>query len=156
MKPTFVVVSGVHHTPVHTRTLVEALHAKGYPTEAVSNPTVGSLATTAPPNADAVNLRQVLEKLVKEQQKDIIILCHSYGGFPTSQSVDGLERSARTKTGEGGGILKVIFLSTVLPPEGKSVRQTMTDAGIIWGDWMEPGVSSRQRSACALIVRRPT
>ncbi|KAJ6594115.1 Alpha/beta hydrolase fold-1 [Mycena capillaripes] len=139
MKPTLVLVPGVLHTTVHTQILVQSLHAKGYPTEVISHPTIGPLAATAPANADAVNLRQVLEELVSNQQKDVILFCHSYGGIPGSQGVNGLERSARAKAGKKGGIIKLVYLTAILPREGETVLQTMTEAGISPGDWTDMG-----------------
>ncbi|KAF7376318.1 AB hydrolase-1 domain-containing protein [Mycena sanguinolenta] len=101
---TFVLVPGAAHVSAHFKSLVAALNAKGYPTEVVSNPSVGPFAGTLPPNADVVNLRRILEELVNEQQKDIVLVCHSYGGVPGSQSVNGLEKSTARKGGcfEGG------------------------------------------------------
>jgi hypothetical protein len=139
--PTFVLVPGVYHTAAHTHILAESLHAKGYLTEVILHPTIGPLATSAPPNADAANLRQVLDELVNNQQKDIVLVCHSYGGVPGSQSVNGLETSARAKRGQKGGIMKVIYLSAILPREGESVLQTFSEAGMKPGDWAEMDVS---------------
>ncbi|KAF8139514.1 Alpha/Beta hydrolase protein [Mycena galopus ATCC 62051] len=138
-KPTFVLVTGIAHTPAHTRFLAESLQAQGYPTEAISNPSVGRLAGTASPSEDTVNLRKILGDLVNNQQKDVILFCHAYGGMVGSQSVNGLERSARAKVGRKGGILKVIFLSGVLPQEGESMLQIFGEAGIglTSRPWME-------------------
>ncbi|KAF8210501.1 hypothetical protein K438DRAFT_1809805 [Mycena galopus ATCC 62051] len=98
-KPIFVLVPGVAHVAAHFQILAEALHAKGHPTEVVSNPTVGPLAATASPNADAANLRRVLEELINNQQKDVVLFCHSYGGMVGSQSLNSLERNVRAKGG---------------------------------------------------------
>lgn len=139
-KPTFVLVPGLAHGPVHFQSLVESLHAKGYPTESISHPTVGPLAVTAPPNADAENLRRVLEELINDQQKDVILFCHSYGGFVGSQ-VKGFEQSARVKAGQKGGIVKVICLSANLPREGESMMQILTELAIVPRQWMQLDVS---------------
>ncbi|KAJ6508716.1 Alpha/beta hydrolase fold-1 [Mycena sanguinolenta] len=136
-KPTFVLVTGIALTPVHTQALAKSLREKGYPTEAISHPTIGALAATAPPNADATNLRRVLEKLVNTEQKDVVLFCHAYGGMVGSQSVNGLERSARTKAGRKGGIVKVIFLSAILPQEGESMLQISGEVGIATQEWMD-------------------
>ncbi|KAJ6594247.1 hypothetical protein B0H19DRAFT_1225443 [Mycena capillaripes] len=146
-KATFVLVPG-------------SLHTKGYPAEVISHPSIGLLASTAPPDADAANLRQVLEKLIKDQEKDIILFCHSYGGIPGSQSINGLERSARAKAGKKGGILKVIYLTAILPREGESLLQTLTEARIPRADWAEidPATgtfSANSRAAAALFHDLP-
>ncbi|KAJ6500084.1 Alpha/beta hydrolase fold-1 [Mycena vitilis] len=136
-KATFVLVPGVYHTVLHNETLSNSLRAHGYPTEAISHPSIGPFATTAAPNSDASNLRQVLENLVDSQQKDVVLFCHSYGGVPGSQSVRGLERSARLKAGQKGGIIKVIYLSAILPREGESLVQTFAGSEIGPGEWMD-------------------
>jgi hypothetical protein len=59
---------------------------------------------------------------------------------PGSQSVNGLETSARAKIGQKGGIMKVIYLSAILPREGESVLQTFSEAGMKPGDWAEMDV----------------
>ncbi|KAJ6594201.1 Alpha/beta hydrolase fold-1 [Mycena capillaripes] len=141
-KATFVLIPGVFHTAAHAKTLVESLHAKGHPVEIIAHPTIDPLACTAPPNADAANLRSVLERLINDEQKDVILFCHSYGGVPGSQSVNGLERKARAKAGQKGGILKVIYLSAILPREGESVIQTLAGAEIAPAVWMEIDVAS--------------
>ncbi|KAJ6544128.1 hypothetical protein B0H19DRAFT_1238657 [Mycena capillaripes] len=103
----------------------------------IAHPTIGPLASTAPPNADAANLRRVLERLINDEQKEVVLFCHSYGGIPGSQSVNGLERSKREKAAQKGGILKVFYLSAVLPREGESLLQTLTAADVVPPDWME-------------------
>ncbi|KAK7005722.1 AB hydrolase-1 domain-containing protein [Favolaschia claudopus] len=137
-KTPIVLVPGVFHTPSHFEALSDALQAKGYPVERISHPTVGALAPTALVNADAANLRRSLESLINDQQKHVILLCHSYGGVPGSQSVVDLEAKARAKAGQKGGILKVIFLSALVPLEGESVGQLMAGAGIPPGQWLQP------------------
>jgi len=136
-KPTFVLVLGAFHTAAHGQILADALHAKGHPTEAISHPSVGSHAATAAPTADTLNLRQVLEELINEQQRDVVLFCHSYGGIPASQSVNGLERGARAKAGRKGGIVKVIYFSAILTREGESSQQARAAAGIIPGGWVD-------------------
>ncbi|KAF8210564.1 Alpha/beta hydrolase fold-1 [Mycena galopus ATCC 62051] len=130
VKPTFVLVPGVAHTTAHFQPILNALHARGYPTEVISHPTVGALAATAPLNADAVNFRRVLEELVKNQEKDVILFCHSYGGAIGSQNA-GFERSARARAGQRGGIIKAIYLSAHLSQDGENIPQTLAELGIV-------------------------
>ncbi|KAJ7366942.1 Alpha/beta hydrolase fold-1 [Mycena albidolilacea] len=137
---------------VHTRILAESLHARGYQTEAISHPTIGPLAGTAPPNADAANLRKTLEQLVQSQQKDVILLCHAYGGMVGSQCVNGLERSARAKVGRQGGIVKVIFLGALLPQEGESMLQIYGEAEITPRPWLDMDSSAATFSPNSLAA----
>lgn len=138
--PTYVLVPGVLHTPAHFQGLSDALHAKSYHTEHISHPTVGALAATAPPTADVGNLRRVLEELINNQQKEVVPVCHSYGGIPGCQSIVGLEHSTRAKADQKGGIVKVIFLTAIVPREGENLRDTFAGAGILSSGWLEINV----------------
>ncbi|KAJ6499098.1 hypothetical protein C8R45DRAFT_981090 [Mycena sanguinolenta] len=137
--PTFVLVPGVAHGSAHFGGLVAALNAKSYPTEVISNPSVGPLAGTALPNADTANLRRVLEELVNAQQKEVVLVCHSYGGMVGCQSIHGLERSAARQ----GGILKVVFLSAIMPREGEAMVHTFGAIEFVPPQWMVVDVSRR-------------
>ncbi|KAF7301104.1 AB hydrolase-1 domain-containing protein [Mycena indigotica] len=132
--PTFVFVPGVFHTPAHAQPLLDALQAKGYPTHAVALTTVGELASTAPPNADVQAVKKVLEKLVEEEEKEVVLLCHSYGGVVGSQAVAGLEKSRRNK----GGIIKVVFLAAILPREGEGLLEAFAATPSWPGSWLLP------------------
>ncbi|KAF7361613.1 AB hydrolase-1 domain-containing protein [Mycena venus] len=154
-QPTFVLVPGIFHTAIHAEILVDSLRAKGYSSEVIAHPTIGPLAATAPPNADAKNVRQVLEDLINEQQKDVVLFCHSYGGAPGCQSVNGLEKRARAKAGQKGGIVRIIFLSAILPREGETVLQTLAAAEIPPGEWLaaDPatGIASATSKAAEVL-----
>ncbi|KAJ6499099.1 Alpha/beta hydrolase fold-1 [Mycena sanguinolenta] len=152
--PTFVLVPGAAHGPPYFESLVAALNAKGYPTEVILNPSVGPLAGTVPPMADVTNLRQILEELVNTQQKEVVLMCHSYGGMVGSQSVNGLEKSAARK----GGISKVVFLSAILPLEGEGSIQTVGASGFVsrGGHWLQSdatkGIMTPQKSVAAGVL----
>ncbi|KAF7301081.1 AB hydrolase-1 domain-containing protein [Mycena indigotica] len=137
-QPTFVFVPGVFHTPAHAQPILDALQAKGYPTHAVALATVGNSASTAKPNADAQAVRKALEELVVEQEKEVVLFCHSYGGIPGSQAVAGLEKSKRNKDGARGGIIRIIFLAAILPREGEGLLQTFAGANFQPGQWLGP------------------
>ncbi|KAF7315477.1 AB hydrolase-1 domain-containing protein [Mycena indigotica] len=125
-RPTFVFVPGACHTLAHAQPLLDALQAKGYPAQGVALPTVGKLASSAPPNADAHSVRQALEELVLKQEQDVVLISHSYGGVPASQAVAGLEKSARSKAGHKGGVVKIVFVSAILALEGETVADAFS------------------------------
>ncbi|KAF8210566.1 Alpha/beta hydrolase fold-1 [Mycena galopus ATCC 62051] len=135
-KSTFVLVPGTIHTASHFQPLVDALHAKGHPTEVISHPSIGALAATVPLGADVVNFRRVLEELINDRGKDVIIFGHSYGGFIASQT-KGLERSVRAKAGQKWGVVKVIYLSANLPLDGETTFQVVTKLEIPVGQWTD-------------------
>nr|GAT42523.1 predicted protein [Mycena chlorophos] len=142
--PTFLFVPGVCHTPAHCQPLLDAFHARGYSAEAVALPTVGSLASTAPLNADVNAIRDSLERLVVNENRDVVLVCHSYGGVPGSQAVKGFERSRRMADGTDGGIVQVVFLAAMLPKEGESTAELLAGVGAPkeLGRWLEPGTEN--------------
>ncbi|KAF7346401.1 AB hydrolase-1 domain-containing protein [Mycena sanguinolenta] len=68
------------------------------------------------------------------------------------QCVNGLERSARAKAGQKGGIIKLIFLSAILTQEGESMLQVSGEVGIMSMPWMEMDSVSSTFSPNSLAV----
>ena len=120
-KPTIVFVPGAFHTPSHFAPVIELLQKSSYPSLAVSLPSIGAQAATGTLTDDTQAIRSVLEKLIEEEGKDVIMAAHSYGGVPACQSVGGLEKSKRADKGEKGGISHVLFIAALLVEEGKAL-----------------------------------
>ncbi|KAF7376319.1 AB hydrolase-1 domain-containing protein [Mycena sanguinolenta] len=111
-----------------------------------------SMPKAPSPSADVANLRRILEELVNEQQKEVVLVCHSYGGVVGSQSVNGLEKSAARK----GGILKVVFLSAMLPRESEGVMQTAGVFEPVSPSWLAAdatsGIMTAEKSLAAEVL----
>ncbi|KAI9667149.1 MAG: hypothetical protein M1831_001326 [Alyxoria varia] len=52
--------------------------------------------------------------------QDVILVCHSYGGWPGSRAVQGLDKVSRQSQGKQHGIIRLFFMSAFLLPEGAS------------------------------------
>ncbi|KAF7321766.1 AB hydrolase-1 domain-containing protein [Mycena kentingensis (nom. inval.)] len=139
---TFLLVPGVLHTPAHFQPLIDALNARGCPAQSVALPTVGAFAESAALNADAVAVKSALQQLVVAEKKNVVLVCHSYGGIPGCQAVAGFEKAARVKEELEGGVVRIIFLSAILPKEGESLLDAFAGAGVSPGDWLEPSSAS--------------
>lgn len=120
-KPTIVFVPGAFHTPNHFTPLTELLQKSSFPSVTVSLPSIGAQAATATLTDDIQAIRSVLEKLIEEEGKDIVVAAHSYGGVPACQTVSGLEKSKRSNGGKKGGIVHVLFIAALLVEEGKAL-----------------------------------
>lgn len=56
----------------------------------------------------------------------IVLVSHSYGGTPSSESVAGLSASERAKNGKPGGIVRLAYITAVVPKQGNGLAETMT------------------------------
>ncbi|PQE30488.1 methylesterase 6 protein [Rutstroemia sp. NJR-2017a WRK4] len=124
-KPSILLIPGSFSLPSFYDNIVNAVAAKGYEIKALHNPTTGTAPNEgregAPPTMydDAANIAKEAEKLADEG-KDVILVAHSYGGIPTSQSTKGLEKEERQKQGKKGGIVRIAYMTCLVPPVGGS------------------------------------
>ncbi|MCJ1287295.1 hypothetical protein MMC26_006643 [Xylographa opegraphella] len=124
-QPTVVFVPGAFHVPAHYEHVIAHLETLSFPSIAVSLPTIGTLAATAGLYDDVQAVRSTLERLVEVENKEVILIPHSYGGNPGCQAVGGLERSKRVKEGKNGGVIHCLFISAFMIPEGETVVSTL-------------------------------
>ncbi len=64
-------------------------------------------------------IRAVTQKLVEEEEKEVVLVMHSAGGFLGSAAIEGLSRQEREGKGKRrGGVTKLIFLCAGIAPVG--------------------------------------
>ena len=130
-KPAIIIVPGSFALPELYDNLVEPITAKGYEIKALHPPSV-SLKTGPregiPPSMydDAAFIAAEVEKLA-DQGKDVIVVAHSYGGVPTSQSTKGLGKEGRLKKGKKGGIVNLAYMTCLVPAIGVSAAGVLAD-----------------------------
>ena len=73
---------------------------------------------------DAALIAAEAEKLA-DQGKDVIIVGHSYGGVPVSQSSKALGKEERKAQGKTGGIVQLAYMTCLLPAIGKSAKDVL-------------------------------
>ena len=73
---------------------------------------------------DADYIAKEVGKLADEG-KDVIVVPHSYGGVPTSQSTKGLGKEEREKAGKKGGIVNIAYMTCLVPAVGKSAMDVL-------------------------------
>lgn len=130
-KPTIVLAPGAWHTPDCFDALREQLHTRGFPTEAVAYPSIGA----EPPNKglsdDAAVLRNVLERLANEE-KEVVLMVHSYGGLVGQNAVSGLGYKQRKAQGKKGGIIMLVYLAAFVAPKGATLKQMLGGRFLPW------------------------
>ncbi|KAF7325355.1 AB hydrolase-1 domain-containing protein [Mycena venus] len=71
---------------------------------------------------DAAVLSSLATKLADEG-KDIVLVAHSYGGVVACEGAKGLAQSVREKESKQGGIVRIVFVSAVVPGEGQGMLE---------------------------------
>ncbi|KAI4089544.1 MAG: hypothetical protein LQ339_008537 [Xanthoria mediterranea] len=118
-KPTILLIHGAWHTPATWDALRSALHSASYPTLAPALPSSGSLVSSH--HDDIGIIRHELERLILSESKQVVLVCHSYGGMVGSGAVAGLEAYRRKAEKKEGGVVHCLFLCAFLVPIGKTV-----------------------------------
>lgn len=76
---------------------------------------------------DAAFIAKDTEKLA-DQGKDIILIPHSYGGTPTTESTKGLGKAEREAHGKKGGVIRIAYITALVPAVGQSAGVVLADA----------------------------
>ncbi len=114
-KPTFVLVHGAFHTSAVYDGLRMNLAAHGYPSVAVSLPSVGANPPHYDFAGDVAAIRDAVTQLV-EQGRNVVVVMHSYSGLPGGEALKGLGKKERA--GLRGGLLRLVFVMAWIVPAG--------------------------------------
>ncbi|CAJ2500127.1 Uu.00g029800.m01.CDS01 [Anthostomella pinea] len=77
--------------------------------------------------ADAALIAREVEVLA-DAGREIIIVAHSYGGVPMTESTRGLRVAERKKQGKPGGIVRIAYLTALVPAVGMTGAEALTGA----------------------------
>lgn len=123
-KPTFFVVPGGWHPPSVYGDFATHLENLGYPTITVSLPSFNaSNPKTASCSEDTKGLRQKLLPLIEADEKEVVVIAHSYGGIPAGGAARGLSKTTRQQDGKKGGVLGMVYLAAFVVSEGTSLLE---------------------------------
>lgn len=59
-----------------------------------------------------------------DQDVDIVLFAHSYGGVVAREALKGLSKAERSSLGKRGGVIHVIYLSPIICEPGKAAVDT--------------------------------
>lgn len=138
-KPTLLIVPASFSPPDLYNIAVPKLNALGYEVLIVATPSVGRKEVAPTMLDDAAAIHTQLEQLT-DQGKDIVLIAHSYGGIPTSESVKGYSKEARTKAGNKGGVIRILYTTCLVTREGQSASDLLGNAPPL--DFIKIDVSS--------------
>ncbi|RDW94888.1 hypothetical protein BP5796_00651 [Coleophoma crateriformis] len=69
---------------------------------------------------DADQINHMLTKLA-DQEKEILLVGHSYGGLPMTESCQSLTKLERTMQGKRGGVIALLYIAAFVPSAGESM-----------------------------------
>ena len=123
---TIVLIPGAFGVPEFYSNIIDPIAASGQGIRALHLPSVSSTGEGAPPNMydDAAFIAKEVEKLADEG-RDVVLIPHSYGGAPATESTKGLSKAERTKQGKKGGIVRLAYMTCIVPAVGGSAGATM-------------------------------
>lgn len=109
-------------SPAHCyTTLTDRLTQHGVQSVVIDLPSVGRRDGKPPGTmTDDVNEISRVVSALADDGKEVILMTHSYGGIPGTQSLENLSHKARSSEGKPGGIKQVVYLTSVLVQVGVS------------------------------------
>jgi pimeloyl-ACP methyl ester carboxylesterase len=113
-KPTIVLVPGSFSPVTAYSTLTSHFRAHGFPALAVALPSTQKRIGFPPATMqdDASVIKRVAETLLA-QGKQVVVICHSYGGTPTSEALVGVK------------VKRIVYLTAMVPKVGQTQTTTM-------------------------------
>lgn len=131
-KPSILLVPGSFGLPEFYTPVLDAVTAKGYQIQGLHLPSVG-LSTLKgregpPPTMydDAAFITKEAMKLADEG-RDLILIGHSYGGVPVTQSLKGIGKQERQKQGKKGGVVNIAYMTCLVPALGGTAASVLAD-----------------------------
>ena len=59
-------------------------------------------------------------KELSDAGKEVVVLCHSYGGLVATDAAHGLGKDERTRNELRGGVIRIVYLTCIVGPVGES------------------------------------
>lgn len=108
-KPTILIIPGSFAPPHIYKPIITHLRAAGFPAVALQLPSTVKRMPLKPASMldDADVIARAVEGVLG-QGKEVVVVCHSYGGTPTTQALVGLN------------VKRVVYLTAIVPKLGES------------------------------------
>jgi pimeloyl-ACP methyl ester carboxylesterase len=110
-------VHGAWHRPSVYSEVAASLETHGYPTVSVALPSAGATPPHKDFNGDVAAIRDCITELVLDK-KEVVLVVHSYGGFPGGEAPKGLGKKQREANGLKGGVIRYVVINGIAMPEG--------------------------------------
>lgn len=130
-KPSIIFIPGSYVLLPVYQPLFDGISKAGYEIRGIHPPTVGLSSRQGRDGPapsmydDATVIAQEAEKLA-DQGRNVILMGHSYAGIPMSQSTKGLGKEERKAQGKPGGIVRLAYISSLVPAVGNSAGSLLS------------------------------
>lgn len=136
VKPVIVFAHGAWHQPLHYLSLLRSIQAKGHTVVSPVNATLDLKGLSAGKTCqdDTKVIRDAMRPFL-ESGEDIVLVCHSYGGIPGTDAVEGNTVQERAAKGLKGGVKSVVYIaSSALPQRGMCIFDMVGGGPEPWWD----------------------
>jgi pimeloyl-ACP methyl ester carboxylesterase len=135
-KPTFVLVPGSFASPAWYEKVITLLEKADY--EWVGAPlltsnTEGKRKVPATMQDDAESIKEVISSVVASG-KEVVVVMHSYGGYPGTEATKGLARVDLKKQGKSGGVVALVYVAAWMPALGKTIFELLEEPDFLKKD----------------------
>jgi len=115
-KPVIVLVPGSWHHPKHYQNLLEALQGSSYETNIALIPTTHAEHDKASQDLpdDIEMVKQTIHKYL-DQEKNVVLLGHSYGAIPAMAACTGLDSESRKTDGKSSSVVAIGCIPGAIP-----------------------------------------
>lgn len=120
-KPTVLLIPGAWHQGSTFEPVANILRAQGYEAETITLPSAGGPASTTTYD-DAEYIQNTYLKPLVGQEKEVVLVMHSYAGVPGTECVRGFARKYITAQGKKGGVISLIYQAAFVVPSGASIE----------------------------------
>lgn len=128
--PVIVLVPGAFGTPAGYDKLLPYLKEAGFSTYPGPYPSCNASdpATATAPKDIASFSDDILRPLIEQEQKDIVIIAHSYGGIVAGAAAKDLDKPTRQAQNLTGGVIGLIYVAGNIALEGESLLDAVGGA----------------------------
>ncbi|KAF4444398.1 hypothetical protein FALBO_17234 [Fusarium albosuccineum] len=127
-KPVIVLVHGAWQRPAQYESLKDGLVGRGFSVLRPESATSGTDVTKVRGKTyldDVAIIRRAIEEPLAAG-KEVVLVCHSYGGIPTSAAAEGYQVHERREKRLPGGIKHIVYLAAfALPEKGLSLLKAI-------------------------------
>lgn len=123
-KPAILLIPGAWHQGEAWKPVTNILQEQGYYVEPVTLPSAGGPPSTSVADDAAYIRGNHLESLVA-QGREVIIVMHSYGGVPGTESVKGFARKDIAAQGKPGGVIALVYTAAFMIAGGQTLAESL-------------------------------
>ncbi|ORY71833.1 Alpha/Beta hydrolase protein [Pseudomassariella vexata] len=120
-KPCILFVHGSWHTPKHFEPIRAILESKGVHSYCPLLRTIDACPPISPAD-DAELIGETLKRLIEVEERDVLLVGHSYGGHVASEAADAnFAKRVREAASLSGGLVRIVFIAAFVSPVGATL-----------------------------------